>query len=93
MSGITEIYETINQKADELFEWSHANPKLGLLIPIALLIMLLVGMIMRWKWALHWNFNSKLWWFDDCSPETRRIIQIIIVTIALVGCCVMFFYF
>ncbi len=41
----------------------------------------LAGLLFRWKWACHWQFNSKLWLFDDCKPETRRRVQIVLVSV------------
>lgn len=89
--GITDIYETLNRKAEEFFEWAQAHPQFALLIAAALLGLWLIGLLLRWKWAFHWQFNSKLWLFDDCKPETRRRIQIILVCVVLVCCLTTFF--
>ena len=70
--NITDIYEAINSKAESFFEWAQAHPKIGLLIAAALLALWFVGILLRWKWACHWQFGGKLWLFDDCKPETRR---------------------
>ncbi len=91
MSGMTDIYETINRKAEEHFEWAQAHPKYGMLIAAALLAFWLVALLLRWKWAYHWTFNGKLWFFDDCKPETRRLILILLVSIALICCLILFF--
>lgn len=91
MSGISDIYESINRKAEEHFEWAQAHPKYGLLIVTALLALWLVGLLQRWKWAYHWTFNGKLWFFDDCKPDTRCRILILFVSIALIGCISLFF--
>ena len=90
MSGMTDIYETISRKAEEHFEWAQAYPKYGLLIATALLALWLVGLLLRWKWACHWTFNGKLWFFDDCKPKTRRRILIVLASIALIGCVSLF---
>ena len=90
MSGITDIHETINRKAEEHFEWAQTHPKYGLLIASALLALWLVGLLMRWKWTYHWTFNGKLWFFDNCKPETCRRILIILASIALIGCVFLF---
>ena len=74
---VTDIYEAMNSKAEAFFEWLQAHPKYGLLF--------------RWKWACHWQFNSKLWLFDDCKPETRRKVQMVLVGMAIIACLTMFF--
>ena len=45
---------------------------------------------------MHRNFGlghnySKLWFFDDCNPETRRRVQIFLVSTALLADLLMFF--
>lgn len=88
---ITGIYETLSGKAESFFEWAQAHPKFGLLFAALLLALWLMGLLLRWKWACHWQFGGKLWFFDDCSPETRRLIQIALVGVALAACLTMFF--
>ena len=83
---MTDIYETINRKAEEHFEWAQAHPKYGLLIATALLALWLVGLLLRWKWT----FNSKVCFFDDCKPKTRGRILILLASIALIGCVSLF---
>ena len=89
--GITDIYEALNRKAEEFFEWTQAHPGYGLLFAATLLALWLTGLLLRWKWACHWQFNSKLWLFDDCKPETRRRIQIILVSVALMVSLMLFY--
>lgn len=89
--NITDIWEAMNCKAESFFEWAQAHPKIGLLIVAALLALWLAGLLLRWKWALHWQFGGKLWMFDDCSPETLRRIQILLVGLAIAGCLTVFF--
>lgn len=89
--NITDIWEAMNGKAESFFEWAQAHPEIGLLIAAALLALWLAGLLLRWKWALHWQFHGKFWMFDDCKPETRRRIQIFLVGLALVGSLTMFF--
>ena len=89
--GITDIYEAMNRKAEEFFEWAQDHPQFALLIVAALLSLWLIGLLFRWKWACHWQFGGKLWIFDDCKPETRRLIQIILVGIALMASLVLFY--
>lgn len=91
MSGITEIWEAMNSKAESFFEWVQAHPKYGLLFAVGLLVLWLIGLLRRWRWACHWQFHGKLWMFDGCSPETRRRVQIVLVSIAIIGCLTMFF--
>ena len=92
MNGITEIWEAVSRKADELFEWAQAHPKSAYLFVAILLAFWLTGVLLRWKWACHWQFSrSETWIFDDCTPETRRRIQIVLVSIAIIGCLTMFF--
>ena len=74
---VTDIYEAMNSKAETFFEWLQAHPQYGLLF--------------RWKWACHWQFNSKLWLFDDCKPETRRRVQIVLVSVLIILILVGFF--
>ena len=88
---ITGIYETLNGTADRFFGWAQSNPKFGLLLVAALLALWLTGLLLRWKWACHWQFGGKLWLFDDCKPETRRRVQIALVSVALAACLMMFF--
>ena len=76
---VTDIYEAMNSKAEAFFEWLQAHPKYGLLFGV------------RWKWACHWQFNSKLWLFDDCKPETRRRVQIVLVSVLIILILVGFF--
>lgn len=91
MSSITEIWEAVSQMAGDHFEWAQNNPKFGYLIIFALLSLWLTGLLLRWKWACHWQFWGKLWFFDDCNPETRRRIQIALVSMALAASLTMFF--
>ena len=89
---VIDMYEVINNKVGSFFEWAQAHPKYGLLFASGLLALWLVGLLLRWKWACHWQFNrSETWIFDDCTPETRRRIQIVLVSIAIIGCLTMFF--
>ena len=91
MTGI-DMYEVIDNKVGSFFEWGQAHPKYGLLFASGLLALWLAGLLLRWKWACHWQFNrSETWIFDDCTPETRRRIQIVLVSIAIIGCLTMFF--
>lgn len=90
-NSITDIYEAVNSMAESHFEWAQAHPKIGLLLAAVLLVLWLMGLLLRWKWACHWQFNSKLWLFDDCKPETRRRIQILLACVALVCCLTTFF--
>lgn len=85
------IYEAMNGTADRFFGWAQSNPKFGLLLVAALLALWLTGLLLRWKWACHWQFGGKLWLFDDCKPETRRRVQIALVSVALAACLTMFF--
>lgn len=89
--GITDIYEVMNRKAEAFFEWAQAHPQFALLIVAALLALWLVGLLLRWKWACHWQFGGKLWLLDDCTPETRRRIQILLVSVALMVSLVLFY--
>ena len=89
MNGITEIWEAVNSKAEAFFEWTQAHPKFGLLIVAALLLFWLTGLLLRWKWALHWQNYGKMWIFDDCKPETKRRIQILLVSVAIACCLVL----
>ena len=91
MNGITEIWEAVNSKAEAFFEWTQAHPKFCLLIVAALLLLWLTGLLFRWKWALHWQNYGKMWIFDDCKPETKRRIQIFLVTVALLADLLLFF--
>lgn len=88
---VTDIYEAMDSKVGSFFEWMHAHPKYGLLFAAGLLALWLIGLLLRWRWACHWRFHGRLWMFDDCSPETRRKIQIVLVSIAITGCLMMFF--
>ena len=91
MTGI-DMYEVINNKVGSFFEWVQALPKYGLLFASGLLALWFAGLLLRWKWACHWQFSrSETWIFDDCTPETRRRIQIVLVSIAIIGCLTMFF--
>lgn len=91
MNCLTEISDVINGNVELIFEWMKSHPRYALLFVAVLLILWLIGMLCRWKWALHWHNNSKLWFFDDCSPETRYRVQILLVSIALLADLVMFF--
>lgn len=88
---ITNIYEAMNRKAEEFFEWTQAHPQFALLIVAALLGLWLIGLLLRWKCACHWQFGGKLWIFDDGKPETRRRIQIILVCVALTASLMLFY--
>lgn len=89
--NITDIWEAMNGKAESFFEWAQAHPKIGLLFAAGLLALWFTGILLRWKWACHWQFGGKLWVFDDCKPETRRRIQMVLVGVALIACLTMFF--
>lgn len=91
MNIITDIFQSINEKAAAFFEWTNTHPKSGLLIVAAMLLLWLTGLVLRWEWALHWQNNGKLWLFDDCKPETKRRIQIFLVTVALLADLMLFF--
>lgn len=88
---ITEIWEAISKMAGNHFEWAQAHPKFGLLFAALLLALWLMGLLFRWKWACHWQFGGKLCLFDDCSPKTRRRVQIALIGVALAVCLTMFF--
>ena len=81
----------MSRKAEAFFECTQAHPQFAMLIVAALLGLWLIGLLFHWKWACHWQFGGKLWIFDDCKPETRRRIQIILVSVALMG-SLMFYY-
>lgn len=87
---VTDIYEAMNSMVESFFEWAQSDPKYGLLFAAGLLALWLVGLLLRWKWACHWQFYGKLWMFDDCKPETRRRIQLVLVGVALTACLSMF---
>lgn len=89
--GLTDIYEAMNHKTETFFEWAQTHPQFGMLFVAALLGLWLIGLLFRWKWACHWQFGGKLWLFDDCKPETRRRIQIILVSVALVASLILFY--
>lgn len=91
MTIVTDIYEAISSKAESFFEWAQAHPKYGLLFAAILLAFWLTGVLCRWKWACEWQYHGKLWLFDDCKPETKRRIFIIILSIALIVSLTMFF--
>lgn len=91
MNGITEIWEAVSRKAGEHFEWAQAHPKFAYLFVTILLAFWLTGVLRRWKWACEWQYHGKLWLFDDCKPETKRRIYIIILSIALIVSLTMFF--
>lgn len=88
---VTDIYEMMNSKAGAFFEWLQTHPKYGLLFCVGLLVLWLVGLLLRWDWAYHWQFNSKLWFFDDCKPETRRRIKIVLVSLLIILMLIDFF--
>lgn len=91
MTIVTDIYEAISGKAESFFEWAQAHPKFAQLFVTILLAFWLTGVLCRWKWACEWQYHGKLWLFDDCKPETKRHIYIIILSIALIVCLTMFF--
>ena len=88
---VTDIYEAMNSKAEAFFEWLQAHPKYGLLFGVGLLALWLAGLLFRWKWACEWQFHGKLWFFDDCKPETRRRIKIVLVSVLIILILVDFF--
>lgn len=49
------------------------------------------GVLRRWKWACEWQYHGKMWLFDDCKPETKRRIYIVILSMALIASLTMFF--
>ena len=83
--NITDIWVAMNSKAESFSEWVQTHPKIGLMICAALLFLLPAGLLLRWKWACAWQFHDKLWTFDDCKPETRRRILIVVVVVALIA--------
>lgn len=91
MNIITDIFQSVNEKAEAFFKWAQANPKFGLLIVAVLLLFWLTGLLFRWRWALHWQYHGKMWILDDCKPEMKRRIQIFLVTVALLADLMLFF--
>lgn len=89
MNIITDIFQFMSEKAETFFEWAQAHPKFGLLIVAVLLAVWLTGLLFRWKWACHWQNHGKMWIFDDCKPETKRRIQILLVSVAIACCLVL----
>lgn len=89
MNIITDIFQFMSEKAEAFFEWAQAHPKFGLLIVAVLLAVWLTGLLFRWKWACHWQNHGKMWIFDDCKPETKRRIQILLVSVAIACCLVL----
>ena len=89
--GITDIYEAMNRKAEAFFEWAQAHPQFAMLFVAALLGLWLIGLLFRRKWACHLQFDGKLWLFDDCKPETRRRVQIVLVCVAIVASLMLFY--
>lgn len=85
MNGMTEIFEAVNGKAELFLDWMRSHPRCALLFVAVLLSFWLTGMLLRWKWALHWQNYGKMWIFDDCNPEIRRRIGIAVVCIALMA--------
>lgn len=79
------------QQGGSVFEWLQAHPKYGLLFGVGLLALWLAGLLFRWKWACEWQFHGKLWFFDDCKPETRRRVQIVLVSVLIILILVGFF--
>ena len=78
---VADIYEAMNSKAEAFFEWLQAHPKYGLLFGVGLLAL----------WLAGWQFHGKLWFFDDCKPETRRRVQIVLVSVLIILILVGFF--
>ena len=74
---VPDIYEAMNSKAEAIYERLTAHTQYGLLF--------------RWKWACEWQFHGKLWFFDDCKPETRRRIKIVLVSVLIILILVDFF--
>ena len=91
MNGITEIWEAVSRKVGEHFEWAQAHPKSAYLFVTILLAFWLTGVLRRWKWACEWQYHGKLWLFDDCKPETKRCLYIVILSIALIVSLTMLF--
>ena len=85
MSETTAIWEAVNRKTEAFFEWAKAHPQFAFLFVAALLLFWLTGLLLRWKWALHWQNYGKMWIFGDCKPETKRRIQISLITVALLA--------
>ncbi len=78
-------------KAEAFFDWAQAHPQFAMLIVAALLGLWLLGLLLQWKWACHWQFGGKLWIFDDCKPETRHRVQVVLVELALIASLMLFF--
>lgn len=93
MNGISEIWAILSDKAEAHFGSAQTHPRYAILIAAALLGLWLAALLLKWNWALHWNFNGRLWFFDNCTPATRRLIQIILVSTALIGCILLFFIY
>lgn len=85
MNCLTEISHAINGNAELFFEGMKSHPRYALLFVAALLIFWLIGILRRWKWALQWQNYGRLWLFDECSSETKRRVQIFLISIALLA--------
>ena len=88
---VTDIYEGINNSVGSYFEWAQAHQRHGLLVVAGLAAFWLVGLLRRWEWACRWQYYYKLWMFDACKPETKRKIQIALVSLLLILILVWYF--
>ena len=68
-------------------EYAYANPKVGYLVAILLLLVWLVGLILGWKWTYtrvgSWEGNFFL---DLLGPTAFRFWLGVIIMIAIAAC-------
>ena len=75
---------------DEFFNQISNNPKLAYSIVAAVLTVVLIGFIKRWKWATDPTGNRKgmilIEWF---GYENYRKIMIVILFLGIISSCVL----
>ncbi len=92
MNGITEIWEAVNSKAGEFFEWAQANPKISHLLGVILIAFWLTGCCCGGNGRASGRIGENCGFFDDCKPKTKRRIYIVLLSTILILCLIDLFF-
>lgn len=92
MEWLNNILRNLERVFTDATEYAYANPKVGYLVVILLLLVWLAGLIFDWKWTYtrpgSWGGNFFL---DLLGPTAFRFWLGVIIMIAIVACAYLYF--
>lgn len=92
MEWLNNILRNLERLFTNATEYAYANPKVGYLVVIFLLLVWLVGLIFDWKWTYarpgSWGGNFFL---DLLGPTGFRFWLGVIIMIAIVASAYLYF--